>query len=346
MKQGKSLQELAVEIERQKTSKRDFLADTPKLNLTLEGNLELAGVGSFNPTENCHAQISDRLKIPKRYYDRMREAAPELLQHNVNHWFGTNPEKRLVRTLDGSARAFLSDRYRVLDNFDLMEASLPIIQEQGCEIVSCEVTTNNLFIKALFPKIESEIAKGDIVQSGLVISNSETGQGSLRVEPLIYRLVCLNGMIANASMKKYHVGRGSGTNLEDIMELLSDKTRKMSDAAFWMQVQDIIRSVFSRDIFEANVNKLREAANQEIKRDPVQVIEIVKKDYNLTDNQGTSMLQHLIKGGDLSRWGLANAVTRQANDEESYEEATNLERLGGKIIELEPNQWKRIAEAS
>jgi len=29
------------------------------------------------------------------------------------------PERRMVRTLDGSTRAFLSDRYRPLDNFDL-----------------------------------------------------------------------------------------------------------------------------------------------------------------------------------------------------------------------------------
>ena len=34
----------------------------------------------------------------------------------------------MVRTLDGHARAFLSDRYRRLDNYDLCEHVLPILQ--------------------------------------------------------------------------------------------------------------------------------------------------------------------------------------------------------------------------
>ena len=46
------------------------------------------------------------------------------------------------------------------------------------------------------------------------------------------------------------------------------------------------------------------------------------------------MLKHLIKGGDLSAWALANAVTRAAADLESYDRATEFEALGGKVIEL------------
>ncbi|MBL0089244.1 MAG: hypothetical protein IPP44_22195 [Ideonella sp.] len=34
----------------------------------------------------------------------------------------------MVRTLDGQARAFLSDRYRRLDNYDLCEHVLPMLQ--------------------------------------------------------------------------------------------------------------------------------------------------------------------------------------------------------------------------
>ena len=35
--------------------------------------------------------------------------------------------KRMLRTLDGTARALLSDRYRRIDNFEVASAVLPII---------------------------------------------------------------------------------------------------------------------------------------------------------------------------------------------------------------------------
>ena len=71
-------------------------------------------------------------------YQRMRDQAPELLAANVNEWFQQKPERRMVRTLDGQMRAFLSDRYRRLDNFDLALAVLPVLKEmgEGLKIVS------------------------------------------------------------------------------------------------------------------------------------------------------------------------------------------------------------------
>jgi hypothetical protein len=36
------------------------------------------------------------------------------------------------------------------------------------------------------------------------------------------------------------------------------------------------------------------------------------------------VLKHLILGGSLTTWGLANAVTRAAQDAESYDRATEL----------------------
>ena len=54
-------------------------------------------------------------------------------------------------------------------------------------------------------------------------------------------------------------------------------------------------------------------------------------------------MPHLIRGGDLSAWGLANAVTRTAEDVPDYDRATELEAAGGRVIELAPADWKAIA---
>ncbi len=134
MKTGKTLVELATELERQSDTKKDFVASTSVLEMTPEGELTLETEMSSNGfplTDNCHAQIATKLDIPAKYYNRMRKEAPKLLATNVNEWFHNKPERRMIRTLDGQARAFLSDRYRRLDNYDLASDVLPILIETG-----------------------------------------------------------------------------------------------------------------------------------------------------------------------------------------------------------------------
>lgn len=109
-----------------------------------------------------------------------------MLDQNINTWLEQKPERRMIRVLDGKVRAFLADRYRRLDNLELCAAVLPVIQEmQGSQIESCEVTPTHLYIKVVNRRVKAEVKVGDIVQAGFVVSNSEVGLGSLRVEPLV-----------------------------------------------------------------------------------------------------------------------------------------------------------------
>ena len=60
----------------------------------------------------------------------------------------------------------------------------------------------------------------------------------------------------------------------------------------------------------------------------------------------TSGPGHLITGGTLTRWGLVNALTRTAEDVDTYDRATDFERFGGQVIELPRRDWERIALAA
>ena len=157
-KHGMNLVELAQEIMRRAESKKDFVADTSKL--VFENDALLVGnAGAYPLTDHAHGQIAERVGIPKRYYDRMRADAPALLADNVNHWFRVTPERRMVRTLDGKARAFLSDRYHRIDNERIADAVLPVLLESGGHgaVVSCCITDSRLYIQALFPRLEGEV---------------------------------------------------------------------------------------------------------------------------------------------------------------------------------------------
>lgn len=349
MKTGRNLNEIALELQRQAASKKDYLADTRRLSLRpgTDGAMLLEGVNGGMPVRpTAHNQLASVLQIPKPYYDRMLEQAPDLLAQNANHWLHAGPGKKLIRTLDGGVRAFLSDRYRPLDNFDLAEAVLPKLFSLDAQVLSGEVTDRRFYLKAVTPKVQGEVKKGDVVQAGVVISNSEIGEGSLRVEELTYRLVCLNGAIHAAAVRKAHLGRGAGNGhdlLEDAQEYFRDETRAAADRAFWLQVQDASAAVLDGDRLRKRLLEYQGAAERKIEADPVEVVEVASKRFGLNDDERGNVLRHLIEGGDLSQYGLANAVTRASQDVDDYDRATELEGLGGKVVELKAPDWKALA---
>ena len=65
----------------------------------------------------------------------------------------------------------------------------------------------------------------------------------------------------------------------------------------------------------------------------------------LTEKEEGSILNALIRGGDVSAWGLLNAVTFQANTETDYDRAVELETAGGKLLALPAPEWSKILNA-
>lgn len=354
MKTGRTLTDLAAELERQAETKKDYLADSRALSLDRAGDGEVRMVMKNGHAQDfgigaiAHQQIAAKTEIPRNYYDRMLREAPQLLTRNVNHWFQEQPTKHLVRTLDGRARAFLSSKYRPLDNYDLAEIVLPKLHEMGCRIESCELTESRLYIKAVTERIQAEVKKGDVVQAGLVIGNSEVGLGRIFVDPLLLRLVCLNGAIMNDyGMKRHHVGKsGDFAGIEGAAEFFRDETRLADDRAFWMKVRDTVGAALSQVTFNKIVNRWQESTEQKITGSIEKVVEVAAVKFGLFESERSGVLRHLIEGGDLSAYGLMNAITRTSQDVESYDRATELETIGPKVLELPRQNWKEIAEAA
>lgn len=363
MKAGKTLVDLAREIERQQATKRDFVASTETLKMVTAGpegravELEVGKDHAFDVRDLAHGQIAEYTGIPKRYYDTMRTEAPDLLTTNVNRWFEKYGEPRMVRTLDGKARAFLSDKYRPLENADLAEVVLPVLADLKLEIMSCDITERRLYIKAVDERIKQDVPSGrkigdgshvffDTCSPAIIISNSEVGYGQLTVEHGIFTKVCTNlATIADGGMRKTHVG-GRHEITNDLQAMLTDETKRATDRAVWMQVRDVVRGAFDEMRFGGVVERMTGMAKDKIKGDPVKVVELTAKKFGIGDGERAGILRHLIEGGDLSRYGLFNAVTRTAEDLEDYDRASDFERLGGRIIELPQGEWKQMAIAA
>lgn len=348
MKTGKSLSELAQEIERQAATKRDYLADTREIRMASDAQGLVVAEQPMGMTEHAHRQLAERLQIPARYYERLRKDHPGLLAGDVNHLMHEEPERRLIRTLDGNVRAYLSDRYQRIDNLPVAETVLPVLRDiPGIEIVSAEITERKLYIKAVTHSVRAEIKslrKGDVVEAGVMISNSEIGLGMIQVDPFANFLACLNGMVLpKRGMRKAHVGTRLDAD-EGIVELLADDTKRVMDQAVLLKVRDVVRAALDGVKFRTWIDELQATTEQRV-RSPVAAIEVLANDQQFTGEERGSVLRHLIEGGDLSRYGLINAVTRTAEDAHSYDRATELETLGGRLVDLAPAEWQRIGEA-
>jgi hypothetical protein len=175
----------------------------------------------------------------------------------------------------------------------------------------------------------------DIVTSGLVISNSEVGCGSVKIEPMIYRLVCTNGLILPAQgLKKFHIGRANGDS-DAVSEYLTDETRKLDDKAFWAKVNDIARAMLEQGPFDKIVERFRITQDRQLVAEPSRIVELAQEIHKTNDEEAQLILRRLCEGGDFSQFGLANAFTRTAQDAKDYDRAIELERIGGDIIELD-----------
>jgi hypothetical protein len=367
MKSGiHSIEELVAEIDRRSQAKDDMVVPTGLMEVvplpkgrTGGVELEIKGRKPSPINQIAHRQIQGHLKIPADYYDRMLMEEPELLAKNINTWLWKNKENRLIRQLFGTTRAFLSDKYRPLENEDLAAAVAQPLIDADADVMSCALTDTRLYIKAVDKKVTRELAKtgnrfGDgkhkivrIASPAITITNSEVGYAALSIQGGVYDDFCSNlATFHERSARKYHTGTKHELAGEDTYALLSDETRRVTDEALWRQVGDIVRAAFDRARFDALCSKIEATTEDNITGDVVQVVSFASRRFGFNEGEEQKVRDELIRSGDLTRFGFYNAVTAVSSDLEDYDRATDWERIGGQIIDMPKAEWNEIAEAA
>lgn len=345
---------LAKELDRMKATSTDIVASTKDIHADefpepTEGSrkrleLTVKDFGHYSLSHWGSLQLADKCGIPRKYYEAMLAAGMvDLTAENVNAWLIKQGDRRLVRVADGQIRAILSDRYRVLDNYDLAFLTMERAKEHDAKVQRCDLTETRMYVKLVVPgyaeylreqgKVDSRhLSDLDLTKDphvpGLIVSNSEVGDGAFRVEPFVFRLVCSNGLIGETSLYKVHLGQRM-----EIGELaFKDDTRKALDDALWKQVRDIIDGTFNGEILHQYMNKLRTANIIEIPK-PQEAIDATAKNLDLSEERKLDLLRYFAKEGDTV-FGLINGITRLAQDVENYDEQIRMERYAGEVLEL------------
>jgi hypothetical protein len=212
-----------------------------------------------------------------------------------------------------------------------------------------------MYLKVVLPGREVEL-KADgvkwgvghspihVLRPGLIISNSETGHGSVNIQPGVHERHCSNMMIMNdKAMRKLHVQKANES--ENVDEYLTNETRAKQDSAFWATVRDLIQAALDGRMFEARIEEIRVTMGQVIPQ-PQATVEMIADRYSLTNMERDNVLDALIKSGEPTRFGLQAAITKMAQEVPSYDRSTELERVGGAIIELPTTDWEHMAVAA
>lgn len=376
-----SIEELFQRIVAEDARKHDVIADTRKMSVAVEHpekrdlsdtgaheiirepekvdesrikvRLDLDGADggeAFYLTDHALGQVSTDLQIPKRYFDKMKVEAPNLLQDNVHHWFYNQPKNRLVRGLktegsgDYTGRAFLSDRFRRLDNIEIARTLLPEFDNLGTPVQfhQAAVTENKLHIRALFPELERDVKKvGDTLRWGVAITNSEIGGGSLTITEFALRLACRNGLVLDKVLNTRHIGKREDAGV------LSNEAIRADDVAFWLAARDELRAAVSETRFQTVVDRL-EGLSETAVLSPVAATKVLQNEYALTDEE-TEQIMLVFAGGaqqaGTGQWGLLNAVTAHAQTVDSFDRQAELEHVGWQLAQKDERAWEKIALA-
>ena len=330
------LQSLVTTLEKQQKVKTDIVLPANHI-IYKDGMLNISG-DQYIMSELANEQCAQKLGIPIGYYRTMKNGAPELLEQNINGWLNRKTStKYLLRTFnypqedtDNICRAMLSNRYNILDNYDVLLTALKAIKDMGVnvEIREAKVTEQRMYLYIVCPEIEiqaEELLKGYLdnqdtkgrgngIISGLCISNSEVGMGTFEVSPRAQILRCLNGMIDRKSaVKRVHLGAKMDTSVIN----WSEGTKSKNYELIMEMTKDAVKTFLSKDYLGNMVNRLQAAKGMEVQH-PTGLIEHLAKDMGIvSEEQKASILNYFIKDGDHTGLGVVHAITRSAQNQDA-----------------------------
>ena len=330
------------------------IAGTGPAILTPDGVTTTAG--RFTPTGTCDAGIADKLGIPVPYLRRLRGEHLGLYDANVNGWLAQQPDRQfLVRTLraqdvdsDGVARAVLSQRYRFVDNLDVLLAVLDGIRVAGADatVGRCDLTERRMYVQIhstsvaaragellagyVSPFTGARGAENPLVFAGFVLSNSETGHGSYSITPRLVAQVCSNGYtITKDGMREVHLGG----RLDAGIVQWSEQTQRTAVELITRQAADAAATFLSGGYLTRTLAGIERDAGAPVHDVPA-TMKYLGAQLRFTEDQQATILDHFIAGAQRTVGGILQAVTSAAQVQDDADAAYEMERVALRAMTL------------
>jgi hypothetical protein len=172
-----------------------------------------------------------------------------------------------------------------------------------------------LFLRARLP-IRDEVRPKDIVEGGIAV---RTVGREIEVCPYLFRQVCKNGAIMPQVAEARRIGLVDYAASSETIEAAND------------QVREAVRACSAGEVFDQIARRVRAATTREVPSDIAQVLHFLSMRRLLRSDLIDEIVEAFLADNDRSAFGLMNAVTSVARDQEDPEIRWQLEELGGGV---------------
>ncbi len=370
------LNQLVAELERQRASRVDFVADGRSLRvLPAEHFVTLApGDAAINewlpalglpflPT--ALAQIGNRCspKVPGGFAQDLALDYPELASGLLSGLLNSGRARHLIRCLDGAVRAVLSDSYRVLDNYDLAFTALDTVRQVGGEVLEASLSDSHMRLKFTTRQIWDTVAEeqdrngtashkwiGDV--GGRQAGPEDLPGGGGTVHPVVtisnsetghgglnVSFGLLKAICCNMAVVEKAVSQIHLGSKQEV-GIYSEETVAADSKAIMLKARDAVKAAFDPKRFALLVNRAKLAAEDKIEA-PMAAVVSVAEVGGLTEEAKDGILAHFLRDYCPNRYGLAQATARYAQDVVDPESAALVEELAGRVL-TEKNLIRRV----
>lgn len=185
-------------------------------------------------------QFASKLGIPARYY---RMIPPELQAKNANYFLKRLSEDRnwMLRTKhadygSGLIRGVLTEKYSPFDNHEIMDVVSNLMEKlnRDYEVQMWHHDDGSMHLRVTLDELTTSVGKtldgkDDIHKVGFHLSNSEVGKSMVRIQPMIYRQVCTNGLMMwekdGNGLEQRHVGLRSNEIYNRVAEAMVNSVK-------------------------------------------------------------------------------------------------------------------------
>lgn len=298
---------------------------------------------SFRERLHKHAlgQAADRAGMPNTYVNRLLEKpyGAQLITENLNTIFAKeSPQRYLLRSADEEIRGVLSDSYRRMDSRPILEAFAEAVNGLGAVPIEGIGGDLRFAVKALIPKVyvvgKSRPGNEEVFAFGVSLSNSDVGCGALSLQFFLWRIWCSNTATREDSLRRVHLGKRLGEDIEYSEETYAADTKTMA-----LAVRDNVRNVLAQPKIEEALASIDKALDttiepkkfwerggdlEKLKLSKAE-IEKARETYN---NGDVSILP---RGDNVAR--MSQAIAWLAQTVPSAERRLELERVAGQLME-------------
>lgn len=272
----------------------------------------------------------------------------------------------------GIGRAFLSDTYKRMDNLDVLMATLDGVKQAGVDIQidGCDLTERRMRVRIIAPEVFAlaptllngyrspfdqgvDRAGGEtdfdrwrrvaaqegmgyapgtepVVFAGFDVSNSETGGGAFTIVPRIVIKVCKNGLtLTGNALRAVHLG----SKMDAGIVQWSDDTEQRNLALVTAKARDAVATFLDADYVAKAVAAIDAKAGAPLAT-PAEDVKTLGKRLQFDEATIDGVLDHFIRGGQMTAGGVVNAITSYAQVVDDADKSADIEGSALKVLEL------------